>query len=410
MIRMSSATAPTTSSGTTPSGTAARVLDWASAQGLATPTALLAVEPVRAGVAHLREQLPGARISYSTKANSMPRLVDVLHPLVDEFNVTNLVHLAQLTALGVSPDRIQFLHPVVTPATLDAVLAHGVTRFVVDDQRGVGLLARAGRPLTVTVRVRPPALGESAASVVRFGCEPDSILGLARAVVDAGHSLESLSFFVGTAKDDTDGTAPYLGGISSLSGALERVENDGITVGGINIGGGFPGSRRVFHRRHPEFFPVIAAELRARFGTDRTVTCEPGRYLAEPSGLVIASVIAERFHHRRRLVHLDVSGFGGLFETSFIDPGSPPELLTARTAADAGGLSPATVIGPVMDSFDVVVRDALLPRVADRDLVLIPNVGAYTWGYSTTTEGVTHLAVVELPPDVGHDVAGMWHP
>lgn len=56
-----------------------------------------------------------------------------------------------------------------------------------------------------------------------------------------------------------------------------------------------------------------------------------------------------------------------------------------------------------MDSFDVVRRNASLPPLTEGEMLVLPNVGAYSWGYSARCEGLGDPGVVDLP---GHLDAG----
>jgi ornithine decarboxylase len=386
------------------------VLKWAAEEQVDTPAFLLSPAALQAGVAQLRHGL-GGRISYATKANAHPKVMEQLAPLVDEFNVTNLVHLDALLALGVEPSRISYLHPVSTPATVDAVAARGVTRFVVDDERGLRLLRAAGESarvetIRVTLRLRPPDIGESTRSVVRFGNTREVLRQLARAAADTGLHIEALSFFVGTAGGGMSEALPYRRGIEQLARLHEQLDRDGIGVPAVNIGGGFPGSRRTFHLRHPDFFPRIGQLLAEHFGPDVDVVSEPGRYLSEPSMAMLARVVADRTVAGRRLVYLDASAYGGLFESSFIEPGGS-SLTIGLPSRQAPG-TPAEVLGPIMDSFDVVKRNAALPPLHEGELLLLPNTGAYSWQYAARCEGVTDPAVVQLPDRLDPDYAAAW--
>ncbi|MGR6919408.1 hypothetical protein ACU635_34670 [[Actinomadura] parvosata] len=373
-----------------------QVADWAAKQRIETPAFLFAPAVLRAGVAELRTRL-GARISYATKANAHPMVLRALEPLVEEFNVTNTAHLAALLELGVPPHRIAFLNPVCTRRTLETVLASGVTRFVVDDARGLELLPGTAR---ITLRLRPPDAGQSARSVVRFGNTADALAGLAERAAARGMEIEALSFFVGTAGADMEQALPYLRGLETLLGLRERLAAAGIAVPTINIGGGFPGSRDRFHRDHPDFFQRIARAL----PPDVDVLCEPGRYLCQPAMAMLSRVVADRVVAGRRLVHLDTSAYAGLFETTFIEPEAGVEIVAARS----GDPAPAAVLGPVMDSFDVIARKAALPPLAEGDLVVLPNSGAYAWGYTAPVEGLSAAEPVELPPDLAEGFAKAW--
>lgn len=374
------------------------VIAWASKEHVASPAFLFSPHAVRSGVAHLRHAL-GGRISYATKANAHPGMLRELASLVDEFNVTNIVHLDAVLGQGVEPSRISFVHPVPTEEAVEGAAARGVTRFVVDDARGLCLLRDvAGRQHVaprVTLRLMPPDIGESTRSIVRFGNTPAILRGLAGAVIEAGMTIEALSFFVGTAGEDMPEALPYKRGIERLAQLHEQLRRDGITVPAVNIGGGFPGSGQQFYQRHPEFFSRIADDLSSRFAIEVDVVSEPGRFLSEPSLAMLTTVIADRTVAGRRLVYLDASAYGGLFESSFIESGGPD--LSIRFGGHRGPASPAVVLGPVMDSFDVVKRNAILPTLTDGEMLVLPNIGAYAWEYSAHCEGVTSPLVVRLP-------------
>jgi ornithine decarboxylase len=384
------------------------VIAWASDERIASPAFLFSPAAVRSRVAHLRHAL-GGRISYAVKANVHPWMLHELAPLVDEFNLTNTAHLEAVLAEGIEPSRISFVQPVCTPETVAAVAQRGVTRFVVDDMRGLCLLrAVADRQHVtpqVTLRLRPPDIGESTRSVVRFGNAPEVLRGLAGAIVEAGMTIEALSFFVGTAGEDMPEAMPYRRGIERVAQLHEQLQGDGIAVPAVNIGGGFPGAGQ-FYQQYPDFFGHMAQELANRFAAQVNVVCEPGRFLSEPSLAMLTRVIADRIVAGRRLVYLDASAYGGLFESSFIEPGGPD--LSIRFGRRLGPASPAAVLGPIMDSFDVVKRNALLPALTDGQTLVLPDVGAYAWGYSAQCEGVHAPQVIRLPERLDAEFAAAW--
>lgn len=390
-----------------PQQTVADLMQWAREERLPTPALLLVPWALRDAAACLREKM-GGRISYATKANANPRVLAQLVGIVDEFNVTNLVHLDALLALGVVPSRIAFVHPVLTHETAAAAAARGVVRFVVDDERGLRVLRSVGTPARVTLRLLPPDIGESTRSVVRFGNTVQALLDLARKVVDAGLQIDALSFFVGTAGQGMAKAQPFSRAIEQLAAVRDQLELDGIAVPSVNVGGGFPGARDRFHGDHPDFFALIRECLWKHFGQDIDYLSEPGRYLSEPSMAILSKVVADRVIFDRRLVYLDVSGYSGLFEFCFIDHGGAR--LTIEFERRDAPRSPATILGPIMDSFDVVKREASLPPLQEGELLLIPNVGAYSWGYSMQSEGVPLPAEVELPERFGRKLAAAWYP
>ena len=379
-----------------------RFLGWCRAERTTTPALFHTPAAVRAAVATLRAGL-GAEVSYATKANAHPFMLAELADTVDEFNVTNLAHAKALLDQGIAPDRIAFVNPVTPDRVLAAVADLGVDRFVVDDLRGLDAVRKACGQPKLTLRVRPPDIGQSARSVVRFGNTPETVTAIAGQAARFGIEIEALSFFVGTSGDDMANGTPFKLGIDRLAQVHESLARLDIPVRTVNLGGGFAGARRQFFADHPGFFAAIRDELAARFGTGAGVRCEPGRFLSEPSMAAVAQVIADRVLDGNRIVHLDISAYTGLFESCFIDGGGENLHLfvTGKDEPAAG----AAVVGPVMDSFDVVKRHASLPPLDPGDLVLIPNVGAYSWGYTSTCEGLPTLEPIPLPGDLDRELA-----
>jgi diaminopimelate decarboxylase len=376
---------------------------WAREQHLATPVQLFSRQAVTDALARLRQHLH-ARISYAVKANTHPLMLQAVRD-VDEYNVTNLAHLNLLLQARVDPRRVAFVNPVVDETTARAAIDAGVTRFVVDDERGLRRLTALSTGLRLTLRLRPSRDGQATRSIIRFGAAPEELVRLGVLAAHSGAHVEALSFFIGTHSEDLATAAPYRRALQELAEVRAKLSAEGLHIPTVNIGGGFPGARRRFHRDHPDFFQRLDDHLRAALPSEVDVLCEPGRFLAEPSMAMLTTVVADRVIGGRRMTHLDVSGYSGLFETTFIDAGGA----SLDVVAPRGGESWTTqLLGPIMDSFDVIKRDAVMPRVEDGDTLLLPNTGAYSFGYTAGCEGVRQPHLVPLPAALDRLLADTW--
>jgi ornithine decarboxylase len=380
------------------------LIDWIISRGDDKPIFCYSGDVIRSGVSKLKDEL-GAKISFATKANSHPLVLQELKDLVDEFNVTNLSDLDLLLNLDVEPQRISWIHPVIPSNTVKQVLSRGIRRFVIDDERGLNLLSAAANNLAITLRMRPADTGESQRSIVRFGNSKDILLSLATKVMNAGHHIEALSFFVGVAGTGMDEAHPFISGIDALAQLNTEFRDKGIVVPTINIGGGFPGSRRRFYLNNPEFFYYIRNKIENTFDSDITILCEPGRYLVEPCMLMASKVIVDRELAGRRMIYLQASAYGGLFEIAFIDS---DDGLTIGTCAQ-GDSKPANLLGPIMDSFDVIKRNCQLPLLKEGDVLLLANVGAYAMGYSNQAEGIRTPDVIKIPDKFSLALSEIWY-
>ena len=380
------------------------ILNWMIASNEDTPVFFYNGNVVCLGVEKLKREL-GAKISFSTKANSHPFVLHELKDSIDEFNVTNLFDLDSLLNLGVHPGRISWIHPVTPVFTLKKVISKGIQKFVIDDERGLDELNQLGTGFSITLRIRPEIHAVSKRSLVRFGNEPGVLFELAKKAISFGHHIEALSFFVGVSDNESDLTSSYSAGIQAAAYLYRKLDNQGIEVKTINIGGGFPGSQRRFYYDNPDFLSSINRIFHKNFSSDITMLCEPGRFLVEPCMLMASRVIADRKFANQRLVHIEASAYGGLFETSFIDP---EDTLTIGVLADTESTS-ACLLGPIMDSFDIIKRQFNLPLLQTNDWILLANVGAYAIGYSNRAEGIVSPNVIKLPKELSLMLDEVWY-
>jgi len=109
----------------------------------------------------------------------------------------------------------------------------------------------------------------------------------------------------------------------------------------------------------------------------------------------------------RNLTYLDTGAYNGLFEQSIIDPEAEMSMWTIDQSADR---MPSELLGPVMDSFDVIRKGYRIPRLHDGEYVAFPGVGAYSTSYSVHCEGLQAPQVRPLPDEISLAIAGQWYP
>ena len=57
---------------------------------------------------------------------------------------------------------------------------------------------------------------------------------------------------------------------------------------------------------------------------------------------------------------------------------------------------PAVLAGPTCDSLDVVAENVLLPPLELEDLIVVPDIGAYSWASATNFNGFERAQVVMI--------------
>ena len=362
-----------------------------------TPCFFFSANTVEQAVRYIRKELP-ATISYATKANCHPLMISAIRGLVDRFNITNVVQLKELLRCGVESSRIDFVHPAAKAEAYCEAFELGVRRFVVDDERGIASLKRLGASVECTVRVMPFQNSGTGRALTRFGCAPEESTVVAKKLLDVGLNLHSVSFYVGASNTRQDGRSTHLTGLDTLSTVVENLDRELVHLKAVNIGGGFPAFSSAFFQKLPEYFRNLRTAFVERFGETMELVVEPGRYFAQPSMSLYSRVVYDRNVGGRRLISVDASAYAGMFDTSFVDPDGPPPVIV--TPMRDGERCAAELIGPLMDSYDVIQRNLWIPPLAEGDVVCFQAVGAYAWTYETKAEGSSPPTVIPVPYDV----------
>ncbi len=112
-------------------------------------------------------------------------------------------------------------------------------------------------------------------------------------------------------------------------------------------------------------------------GLDVTVVCEPGRYLVGNGGYLLTKVLYEKQNKNKRFIIVDAA-MNDLIRPSLYNAYHEVEVLDRDSEK-----SKADVVGPVCESGDFFIKDALLPKTAHNDLILIKSAGAYAFTMSS---------------------------
>ena len=294
------------------------------------------------------------------------------------------------------------------PDELALAAEMGVGRVVVDNFHELALLdalgQRLGVKLPILIRVGPGV--EAHTHEYRKTGTLDSKFGIPistgqaeTAVVQAGSArgvaLIGLHAHIGSQIFEM---APYLETIQIvLQFALEMQERHGLNLREFSPGGGWGISYT------DEDDPMEPAQVAGSVGraiwtgaaerglpTPRVVI-EPGRSIVGQAGVALYTVGAIKdIPGIRRYVALD----GGMADN--IRPALYQSVYEALLASRLDDSTPQrqTLAGRYCESGDILVKDALLPRLRDGDLVALPASGAYNLAMSSNYNLALRPAVV----------------
>jgi ornithine decarboxylase len=157
---------------------------------------------------------------------------------------------------------------------------------------------------------------------------------------------------------------------------MNRLQTLGITLELLDLGGGFPVPMGD-HTPVPSVWELgasIATELRDLPYRIRTAI-EPGRYIAAPAGVMVATVLADVVRDGVRWVHLDLGACTMIEALETQQRLRFPVTDSRRSAAT----TLAHLTGPTCDSADTLMYDVpLSPGLQPGDRVYLQMAGAYT--------------------------------
>ncbi len=246
------------------------------------------------------------------------------------------------------------------------------------------IAAGMGRTARVALRVNPDVDARTHAKITtgksenKFGVHFDDAPGIyARMAALPGIAPVGIATHIGS--QITAGMAAYRAAYARLAEMVQALRADGLPVERVDCGGGLG----IPYRDEPAPSPeALAGAIKATLGPlGLPVMLEPGRWIAGPAGVLLASVVLQKQGAAHRFVVVDAA-MNDLVRPAMYEAWHGIVPLSAARAASP--LSPAEVVGPVCETGDTFARGRLLPDLATGDVVAFLDAGAYGAVMSST--------------------------
>ena len=246
------------------------------------------------------------------------------------------------------------------------------------------IAAGMGRTARVALRVNPDVDAKTHAKITtgksenKFGVAfEDAPAIYARMAALPGIAPMGIATHIGS--QITAGMAAYRAAYARLAEMVRALRAQGLPVHRVDCGGGLG----IPYRDEPAPSPeALAGAIKATLGElGLPVMLEPGRWIAGPAGVLLASVVLQKQGAAHRFVVVDAA-MNDLVRPAMYEAWHGIVPLSAARAASP--LSPAEVVGPVCETGDTFARGRLLPHLATGDAVAFLDAGAYGAVMSST--------------------------
>jgi diaminopimelate decarboxylase len=221
----------------------------------------------------------------------------------------------------------------------------------------------------------------------KFGVDFDRVPEVAeRFAREPALEFRGLHVHLGSPVPDVE---PYLEAVAVLLGLCARLEQRGLPVRVLNLGGGWP----VSYSEEPampieQFASRLVPVLRECVAQGLRVRIEPGRSIVANAGVLVTRVQHVKRGRARTFVVCDAGmhtlirpalyrAFHFVWPAAWSGP-SPQWREDARLGGEGfAGLVPCDVVGPICETGDFLARGRYLPPLAQGDLVAVFSAGAY---------------------------------
>lgn len=339
-----------------------------------SPLLVIDCERVRTQYRRLAAALPRVDLHYALKPLPAPAVVAALAEAGSFFDLATSGEVDVVRNAKIAPERCIHTHPIKRDRDIRDALDYGVTIFVADNPDEIRKFTKFRERAALLLRVSfrsPDAVCDLSR---KFGCDPEAVPALLKLARDLGIRVRGLSFHVGSQAADP---AKYIEATRVCRDLLAAATAAGLgSFDMLDIGGGFPVDYGKPVMPIEEFCAPIRAEL-ATLPQGMRVIAEPGRYIAAPAAIGIATVMGRAHREGRWWYYLD-DGLYGSYSGQLYDH--------ARYPVDSlrgGKRLPSVLAGPTCDSIDVVNDHIDLPELRAGDLVVGRMMGAYTWASAT---------------------------
>jgi diaminopimelate decarboxylase len=353
-----------------------------------TPCWVYGAATLRRRFRRLRAAFPRAGLHYAVKANDHLAVLSILAQEGAGADVVSGGEFLRARAAGIAAANIVFSGVGKGAGEIALALDHGVGQINVESAEELreisAIAAAAGRPARVALRVNPAIDAGTHDKIAtgragdKFGIPVADIEPLyAEAACLPGIVPIGLAVHIGSQVRDL---AAFRAAYGVLAGLVRALRSRHLPVDCVDCGGGLG----IPYADELAILPEAwAGAVDSAFaGLDLRIALEPGRWLAGPAGLLLASVIRTKRQGMARPILVLDAAMNDLARPAMY--GAWHGILPVAAADLAANPEVVDIAGPVCESADMFARARAVAPLQAQALVAILDAGAYGAVMSST--------------------------
>jgi diaminopimelate decarboxylase len=370
------------------------------ARRFGTPCYVYSSAAIRAAYGEYARALQGrdAMVCYSVKANSNLAVLALLARLGAGFDIVSGGELARVMAAGGEARRTLFSGVGKTAGEIEYALQQGIGCINVESEaelaRVDAVARRLGRRAPIALRVNPDIDARTHPYIStglrknKFGvAHADAERLYARAASLAGLEVVGIGSHIGSLLSET---APFVAAAERLVALADRLEEQGIGLRHIDVGGGI-GIQYKDESPAP-IAAFLAGALAAVGRRKHTVVVDPGRSIVGNAGVLLTRVE----YVKPGFLVVDAA-MNDLIRPALYDAWHEVKALRESAA----GPAVYDIVGPVCESGDFIAKQRSI-AAREGDLLAVMSCGAYGMVMSSNYNSRPRAAEVLVEGEEAH--------
>ncbi len=325
---------------------------------------------------------------FAVKACSNIAILNIFGQMGGGADIVSGGELFRAMKAGIDPQKIIYSGVGKTRAEMREALYAGILMFNVESPQELDRLqevaAELGTKAPVAFRINPDVDPKTHAYIStglaknKFGVPvAEALQEYLRARDMENIEIVGVSCHIGSQLTQID---PFVETLQRLKGFIANLEQEGIKIKYLDLGGGVGITYNDEEPPHPhDYAAAIRDEL-----TDMecTLILEPGRVITGNAGILVTEVQYTKVNtggdQDKRFVIVDAA-MNDLTRPSLY--GSYHEIIPVRESDDTGHR--VDIVGPICETGDFMARDRMMPESQQGDLLAIMSSGAYGFSMSS---------------------------
>lgn len=323
-------------------------------------------------------------VCYAVKANSNLAILNLFARLGSGFDIVSRGELDRVLTAGGAAQNIVFSGVGKTQAEIHYALEVGIRCFNVESEaeleRIQEIAAALGKVAPISLRINPDVDAQTHPYIStglkenKFGISIERAEIVYRRAADLPNiSVQGIDFHIGS---QLLTLSPFMDALDRLLALAERLEQQGIQIHHLDLGGGLG------VRYNDEKPPEPADYMRQLFTDERLkryeILVEPGRTIAANSGILVTKIEYLKRSDYKNFAVVDAA-MNDLIRPALYSAWQEIIPVQPRTV---GELETFDIVGPICETSDFLGKDRDL-NIQEGDFLVVRSAGAYGFTMSS---------------------------